>query len=135
MRSVSDRRVFQKVMNLSSLTALAVIAGTGAFAGAPVLAQAPVAASEVRALNLARNTAVTENGGLSVYRPQQCMFQTSTGGGECLVDESPNGYTFRFLGGSPGWPSDGSDATTETEIQISPDGRSVIGIIYNGAPR
>ena len=122
-------------MNLSSLTTLAVIAGTGAFAGAPVLAQAPVAASEVRALNLARNTAVTENGGLSVYRPQQCMFQTSTGGGECLVDESPNGYTFRFLGGSPGWPSDGSDATTETEIQISPDGRSVIGIIYNGAPR
>ena len=122
-------------MNLSSLTALAVIAGTGAFAGAPVLAQAPVAASEVRALNLARNTAVTENGGLSVYRPQQCMFQTSTGGGECLVDESPNGYTFRFLGGSPGWPADGSDATTETEIQISPDGRNVIGIIYNGAPR
>ena len=122
-------------MNLSSLTTLAVIAGTGAFAGAPVLAQAPVAASEVRALNLARNTAVTENGGLSVYRPQQCMFQTSTGGGECLVDESPNGYTFRFLGGSPGWPADGSDATTETEIQISPDGRSVIGIIYNGAPR
>ena len=122
-------------MNLSSLTALAVIAGTGAFAGAPVLAQAPVAASEVRALNLARNTAVTKNGGLSVYRPQQCMFQTSTGGGECLVDESPNGYTFRFLGGSPGTPADGSDATTETEIQISPDGRSVIGIIYNGAPR
>ena len=122
-------------MNLSSLTALAVIAGTGTFAGAPVLAQAPVAASEVRALNLARNTAVTENGGLSVYRPQQCMFQTSTGGGECLVDNSPDGYTFSFLGGAPGWPEDGSDATTETEIQIAPDGRSVLSIIYNGSPR
>ena len=60
-RSVSDRGVFLKVMNLSSLTALAVIAGTGALAGAPVMAQAAVPASQVRALNLARNTAVTEN--------------------------------------------------------------------------
>ena len=122
-------------MNLSSLTTLAVIAGTGAFAGAPALAQAPVPASQVRALNLARNTAVTENGGLSVYRPQPCMFQTSSGGGDCLVDASPSGYTYSFLGGSPGWPENGSDATTETEIEIAADGRSVISIIYNGSPR
>jgi len=122
-------------MNLSSLTALAVIAGTGAFAGAPALAQAPVPASQVRALNLARNTAVTENGGLSVYRPQPCMFQTSSGGGDCLVDASRSGYTYSFLGGSPGWPENGSDATTETEIEIAADGRSVISIIYNGSPR
>lgn len=122
-------------MNLSSLSALAVIASTGAFATAPVLAQVQVPTSQVRALNLARNTAVTENGGLTVYRPQPCMFQTNTGGGECLVDDSPTGYTFSFLGGNPGWPENGSAATTETEIQIAPDGRSVIGIIYNGAPR
>ena len=122
-------------MNLSSLTALAVIAGTGAFAGAPVMAQAAMPASQVRALNLARNTAVTENGGLSVYRPQPCMFQTSSGGGDCLVDASPSGYTYSFLGGSPGWPENGSDATTETEIEIAADGRSVISIIYNGSPR
>ena len=122
-------------MYLSSLTTLAVIAGTGAFAGAPALAQAPVPASQVRALNLARNTAVTENGGLSVYRPQPCMFQTSSGGGDCLVNNSPDGFTFSFLGGSPGWPENGSDATTETEIEVAPDGRSVVSIIYNGPPR
>ena len=122
-------------MNLSSLTAVAVIAGTGLITGAPALAQAPVPASQVRALNLARNTAVTENGGLGVYRPQPCMFQTGSGGGDCLVDDSPSGYTFSFLGGSPGWPENGSDATTETEIQVAADGRSVISIIYNGSPR
>ena len=122
-------------MNLSSLTAVAVIAGTGLITGAPALAQAPVPASQVRALNLARNTAVTENGGLGVYRPQPCMFQTSSGGGDCLVDDSPSGYTFSFLGGSPGWPENGSDATTETEIQVAADGRSVISIIYNGSTR
>ena len=122
-------------MNLSSLTAIALVAGTGAIAGAPVLSQVAVPASQVRALNLARNTAITENGGLSVYRPQPCMFQTATGGGDCLVQKGPDGYTFSFLGGTPGWPEDGSDPTTETEIQIAPDGRSVSGIIYNGAPR
>ena len=122
-------------MKLSTLSALAVIAGTGSLAATPLMAQAPVPASQVRALNLARNTAVTENGGLSVYRPQPCMFQTSSGGGDCLVQDDSSGYTFQFLGGSPGWPEDGSDATTETEIQITPDGRSVSDIIYNGSPR
>ena len=122
-------------MKLSTLSALAMIAGTGSLAATPLMAQAPVPASQVRALNLARNTAVTENGGLSVYRPQPCMFQTSSGGGDCLVRDDSSGYTFQFLGGSPGWPEDGSDATTETEIQITPDGRSVSDIIYNGSPR
>ncbi len=122
-------------MKLSTLSALAMIAGTGSLAATPLMAQAPVPASQVRALNLARNTAVTENGGLSVYRPQPCMFQTSSGGGDCLVQDDSSGYTFQFLGGSPGWPEDGSDATTETEIQITPDGRSVSDIIYNGSPR
>lgn len=122
-------------MNLSSVSALALIVGTGSVAVAPALAQAPVPASQIRALNLARNTAVTENGGLGVYRPQPCMFNTSAGGGECLVQDDANGYTFKFLGGQPGWPEDGSDPTTETELQVAPDGRSVTRIIYNGSPR
>lgn len=122
-------------MNVSTMTALAVIAGTGSLAVTPLIAQAAVPAAQVRAINLARNTAVAENGGLSEYRPQPCMFQTSSGGGDCLVQNDPSGYTFQFLGGSPGWPEDGSDATTETEIQISPDGRTVDSIIYNGSPR
>ena len=122
-------------MNLSSVSALALIVGTGSVAVAPALAQAPVPASQIRALNLARNTAVTENGGLGVYRPQPCMFNTSAGGGECLVQDDANGYTFKFLGGKPGWPENGSDPTTETELQVAPDGRSVTSIIYNGSPR
>lgn len=129
------RRVVQKTMNLSSVSALALIVGTGSVAVAPALAQAPVPASQIRALNLARNTAVTENGGLGVYRPQPCMFNTSAGGGECLVQDDANGYTFKFLGGQPGWPENGSAPTTETELQVAPDGRSVTSIIYNGSPR
>lgn len=122
-------------MNFSNLSALALIVGTSTLAGAPALAQAPVPASQIRALNLARNTAVTENGGLSVYRPQPCMFNTSGGGGECLVTDDASGYTFKFLGGKPGWPENGSNPTTETEIQVAPDGRSVTNILYNGSPR
>ena len=122
-------------MNLSALSTLALVLGMGSFASAPVMAQAPVPASQIRALNLARNTAVTENGGLSVYRPQPCMFKTSDGGGECLVKDDASGYTFRFLGGKPGWPEDGSNPTTETELQVAPNGRSVTTIFYNGSPR
>lgn len=101
----------------------------------PVKAQSLDAAAKVRALNLARNSAVSENGGLTVYRPQPCMFNTSNGGGECLIRNNAQGFTFKFLGGKPGWPENGSDPTTETEIQISPDGRSVNQIVYNGSPR
>ena len=122
-------------MNLSALSALALVLGTGSIASAPVMAQAPVPASQIRALNLARNTAVAENGGLSVYRPQPCIFKTSDGGGECLVSDDASGYTFSFLGGQPGWPEDGSNPTTETELQVAPDGRSVTSILYNGSPR
>ena len=122
-------------MNLRTLSALAVITGASVISTTSGLAQDTISASQVRAINLARNTAVAENGGLTVYRPQPCMFQTSTGGGDCLVNEDANGYTFQFLGGAPGWPEDGSSPTTETEIQIAPDGRSVNEVFYNGSPR
>ena len=114
---------------------MAVITGASVMTATPVFAQAPIPARQVRAINLARNTAVAENGGLTVYRPQPCMFQTSQGGGDCLITNDSTGYTFQFLGGSPGWPENGSDPTTETEIQIAPDGRTVTNIIYNGLPR
>jgi hypothetical protein len=51
------------------------------------------------------------------------------------VNQDANGYTFQFLGGAPGWPENGSSPTTETEIQIAPDGRSVNEVLYNGSPR
>ena len=101
----------------------------------PTLGLAQVPAAQVRALNLARNTAVAQNGGLSVYRPQACMFQTNTGGGRCLIKNNADGFTYRFLGGKPGWPENNSPASTETEIQIAPDGYTVNRVIYNGAPR
>ena len=102
---------------------------------APVLAQAAVPYSAVRAINLARNTAIQLNGGLSVYRPAQCMFQTARADNPCLIANNRKGYTFRFLGGGPGWPKNDTRPTRETEIQISPDGRSVKKVIYNGVPR
>ena len=52
--------------------------------GSLLLVSLPVRAQQdgvpynaIRALNLARNTGVTLNGGLSVYRPAACMFTTS----------------------------------------------------------
>jgi hypothetical protein len=101
-----------------------------------LLAQAgPGTYSSVRAINLARNTAVKLNGGLTVYRPAACMFSTDISGGSCLVHTNSDGYLYRFLGGAPGWQQLGLPATTETELLISPDGRTVVNLIYNGTPR
>lgn len=91
--------------------------------------------SAIRALNLARNAAVQRNGGLSVYRPAKCMHETASAGNQCLIRSDSNGYTFRFLGGAPGWQQLNLPPSTETEIRISSDGRSVLGVDYNGAPR
>lgn len=115
--------------------ALLLASGLLTVTAIPALAQSTVPHSAVRALNLARNTAVQLNGGLSVYRPAQCMFQTSDADNPCLVARDNNGFTFRFLGGGPGWQVLNQPASRETEIQISPDGRSVKRLIYNGAPR
>lgn len=102
-------------------------------AGGPGFAQ--VSDANVRAVNTARNWAVNANGGLSVYVPASCMFETSTGGGSCLVKSTPQGFFFRFTGGSPGWQVEGRPPSQETQIQISPDGRTVLNVPYNGAPR
>jgi hypothetical protein len=106
---------------------------------APLVAQAqadaPVPFSAVRALNLARNTAIQSNGGLSVYRPAQCMYETASAGNQCLISNTNNGYLFRFLGGAPGWQQLDLAPSVETEIRISSDGRTVLGVDYNGAPR
>lgn len=87
----------------------------------------------VRAANLARMKAERLNGGLGVYRPAPCMFEQ--GGGPCLVSRGSKGFTFRFLGGQPGWRQLGIPPTVETEILVSPDGRSVLEVIYNGPVR
>lgn len=114
----------------------------------PTLAQPAVPASAVRAINLARTTAIAQNGGLSQYRPAQCMFQTANPNNPCLINtpdnndnardnrnNNSNTYVFRFQGGAPGWQQQNQRPTVETEITISADGRSVQQINYNGAPR
>ena len=103
-------------------TALAQATGPGSYSG-------------VRAINLARNTAIKLNGGLSRYQPAACMFNTSENGGSCLVKLNQRGYLYSFRGGAPGWQQLGRPATTETELLVSPDGRSVTQVLYNGAPR
>ena len=113
----------------------------------PAQAQPAVPASAVRAINLARTTAISQNGGLSRYRPAQCMFQTANSNNPCLINDPDNNnnanqrnnnndnYVFRFQGGSPGWQQLQQAPTVETEIAVSPDGRQVVQIVYNGSPR
>ena len=101
----------------------------------PGSAQESLPLNEIRALNFARDYAVRLNGGLTVYRPAQCMFTTSAPTNPCLISSDGKGFTFRFLGGPPGWVSENKPATKETELKVSPDGRSLVRLIYNGAPR
>lgn len=118
---------------------------------APTRAQPAVPASAVRAINLARTTAIAQNGGLSRYRPAQCMFQTANPNNPCVINtpesnnndnardnrntNNSNTYVFRFQGGAPGWQQQNQRPTVETEITVSADGRAVQQIDYNGAPR
>ena len=102
---------------------------------APLLAQGLVPDSQVRAINTARNAAVNLNGGLGVYNPAKCMFETTKLTNPCLVSNDANGYVFRFLGGVPGWQVDNIAPTVQTQIRISTDGRTVLQMIYNGSPQ
>ena len=105
---------------------------------------------QMRAANLARMQAELINGGLGKYSPADCMHQAG-GGSEvgresgsgigsgsgnrfCLVSSSPQGYRFRFLGGSPGWAARQERATIETVVLVSPDGKN-LQVEYNGPVR
>ena len=117
-----------KTLRFSLMAAATAVLSTGA-------ALAQVSDSNVRAVNLARNWAINTNGGLSVYVPAACMFNTGEGGGSCLIQTNNPGYTFRFLGGAPGWQQNGLAPTTETQVTVSADGRSITNVGYNGRPR
>lgn len=47
---------------------------------------------------------------------------------------TPEGYRFRFLGGTPGWASRGEQATIETVVLVSPDAKTS-RVEYNGPVR
>lgn len=97
----------------------------------PVSAQS-VSEAQMRAANLARMQAELINGGLGKYSPAKCMHEG--GGGSCMVSETPQGFRFRFLGGSPGWDVKDQPATLETVVIVSPDGKSST-VEYNGPIR
>lgn len=111
-------------------TAAALSGGPG-----PLLAQGLVPDSQVRAINTARDAAINLNGGLGVYNPAKCMFETTKWTNPCLISNDQNGYVFRFLGGAPGWQETGLAPSLQTTIRISTDGRTVLQTLYNGAPQ
>lgn len=131
---LSLRRAFR---GRSARLAAVVLSLSGALLFHPPLKaqEAGLPFNEIRALNLARNAAVNLNGGLTVYRPDACMFSTSAPVNPCLVRNNAQGFLFRFLGGPPGWQVLNLPANRESELLIAPDGRSVLQVLYNGAPR
>ena len=113
-----------------------------ALAAAPMLITLEAARSQeaipfslMRATNVARMRAEKLNGGLTVYRPQACMFTTSADTNPCLIRSDEKGFLYRFLGGPPGWQAEGQPPTLETEILVSPEGNELVRVIYNGPPR
>jgi hypothetical protein len=91
-----------------------------------------ISEAQMRAANMARMQAEVLNGGLGKYSPADCMHQS--GGADCLVSETAAGYRFRFQGGAPGWAAMGRPASLETDVLVSPDGRS-LRVEYNGPIR
>lgn len=124
--SRNGRRLSQLLLGCGSLLLLSLPASAQ---------QDGVPFNAIRALNLARNTGVNLNGGLTVYRPDACMFTTSAPENPCLLQRNEQGFLFRFLGGPPGWQVLNLPPTRETELLIAPDGRSVSQVVYNGVPR
>ena len=121
---------------LALATGLGLLASPLALSPGPAQAQvdAEVSFARVRAVNLARDTAVKLNGGLTAYRPAKCMFDTSPDGNNCLIRRDGQGFLFRFLGGAPGWQQLGLQPTWDTEILVSSDGRQVVQVVFNQPP-
>ena len=66
LQDVKERRL--SALNVLAFAAAAVMVGSPTLATLPVWSEAVVSRAQIRAMNLARGTAVAENGGLSVYR-------------------------------------------------------------------
>ena len=117
---------------ISLLNAPSMKAQTRAQMAIPASINDPLAVK--RGFNLARDTGIKMNGGLSQYRPARCMFDSAINN-LCLAQRDASGMVFHFPGGSPGWEETGKPPTVVTILQVAPDGRSVTQQIYNGAPR
>lgn len=80
-----------------------------------------------RALNLARGAATRRNGGLRIYRPGLCMYQSASNN-PCLVHAGPEGFEFKIPGGTPGWEQSTDSPSVVTRILVGADGRSLVQI-------
>jgi len=90
--------------------------------------------AQPQAANLARMRAESLNGGLDAYRAAGCMYET--GARACLVSMSDEGFTFRFLGGAPGWEQQSPPTPSlETTVSVSKDGTRILAVPYNGSIR
>jgi hypothetical protein len=80
-----------------------------------------------KARNLARQSAIKANGGLSRYRPEPSMFGPSA---QTPAVKNANGsITFSFKGGAPGTTT----LTTESVVTVNPTGN--VNLEYNGPVR
>ena len=86
---------------------------------------APLAAR--RAINLARGAATRKNGGLRIYRPGICMYESASNN-PCLVHAGPEGIEFKIPGGAPGWEQSSGTPSVMTRILVGADGRSLLQI-------
>ena len=135
VKSKTMKTLIRSISSFLSMSAVAVVFATASMAQT-------ISDEQMRAANLARMQAELINGGLGKYSPADCMHQAG-GGSEirsgignrlCLVSSSPQGYRFRFLGGSPGWAERQERATIETVVLVSPDGKN-LQVEYNGPVR
>lgn len=132
--------MYTPILTIAVLTAgLGLGDGTTALKGqarSDVLAQiTPSASSTVsttdvyfinRAKNLARQAAITANGGLERYRPDSKMFGPAVQ--TTYARNSDGSITFTFTGGFPG-----AAPSIETVATVTPGGR--VNLDYNGALR
>ena len=118
-------------MSFPRLLLTALLLSSALHLPTPARAQTDAMAPK-RALNLARDTAIRINGGLSNYRPGRCMYQGITNN-PCLAQRDASGFIFHFPGGQPGWQESGTPPTQVTVLRVSPDGRAITQTIHNGS--
>ena len=87
--------------------------------------------AQTKAANLARMRAERLNGGLRLYRADQCMHALR--GEACLISVTDEGFLFRFRGGEPGWQQQiPPQPSLMTEVLVSADGDRILDVSYNG---
>ncbi|WP_404790278.1 hypothetical protein [Altericista sp. CCNU0014] len=127
-RSVISSLLVGGVLSIGSVPALAQTNPSAPTAPSPVpAASSPDVYFINRAKNLARQAAISANGGLLRYRPDPAMFgpavQTQ------YLRNADGSITFTFTGSSPGGPN----PTIETVATVAPSG--TVKLDYNGPLR